>query len=282
MATRKMYQRPDLVVKRVISYTVLTICSITMIIPFIWMFTTSLKPTNEVFTFPPTLFASRIDWSNYGRMFQRFPFALYLLNSAKITFFVVVLQLFTSCMAGYVFARIKFRFSDKLFLLYLATMMVPSQVTVIPTFILMKTYKLVDTHWALILPGIVSAYGTFLLRQFFITVPQALEDSAKIDGCNHFQICVRIMLPLAKPTITTLAIFIFMGVWNDYFNPLIYINTDTLKTLPLGVASMQGMYATDWPMLMAGAFLSTIPVLVAFLIGQDQFVKGVMLSGMKD
>lgn len=282
MATRKMYQRPDLVVKRVISYVVLTICSITMIIPFVWMFTTSLKPTNEVFTFPPTLFASRIDWSNYVRMFQRFPFALYLLNSAKITFFVVVLQLFTSCMAGYVFARIKFRFSDKLFLLYLATMMVPSQVTVIPTFILMKTYKLVDTHWALILPGIVSAYGTFLLRQFFITVPQALEDSAKIDGCNHFQICVRIMLPLAKPTITTLAIFIFMGVWNDYFNPLIYINTDTLKTLPLGVASMQGMYATDWPMLMAGAFLSTIPVLIAFLVGQDQFVKGVMLSGMKD
>lgn len=282
MSTRKMSQRPEMVVKRVLSYIVLTLCAFTMIIPFIWMVTTSLKPTNEVFTFPPTLFASRIDWSNYGRMFQRFPFSLYFLNSAKVTFFVVVLQLFTSCMAGYVFARIKFRFAGKLFLLYLATMMVPGQVTVIPNFILMKTYKLVDTHWALILPAVVSAYGTFLLRQFFITVPQALEDSAKIDGCNHFQIFACIMLPLAKPTITTLGIFIFMSIWNDYFNPLIYINTDTLKTLPLGVASMQGMYATDWPMLMAGAFLSTIPVLVAFLIGQDQFVKGVMLSGMKD
>lgn len=273
---------PGFVAKRTLLYLVLAIGAMTMVVPFVWMITTSLKPTNEVFTFPPTLLGSRIEWENYSRMFDRFPFALYFFNSVKVTGIVVLAQLFTSCMAGYVFARIKFRGVEKIFLLYLATMMIPMQVTVIPNFVLLKEYKLVDTHWALILPAIVSAYGTFLLRQFFITVPQALEDSAKIDGCNHFQTFFTIMLPLAKPTITTLAIFIFMGVWNDYFSPLIYINTDRLKTLPVGIASMQGMYSTDWPMLMAGAFLSMLPVLIAFLIGQDQFVKGVMLSGMKD
>ncbi len=267
---------------RALLYFVLTLGALTMIVPFIWMVTTSLKPENEVFTFPPTLFGSRIEWSNYEELMKRFPFVLYLLNSFKVTSIVVVAQLFTSCMAGYVFARIKFRGVDKLFMLYLATMMVPFQVTVIPNFIMMKTYGLVDTHWSLILPAVVSAYGTFLLRQFFVTVPMALEDSAKIDGCNHFQIFWKIMLPMAKPTITTLLIFIFMGVWNDYFNPFIYINTDGLKTLPLGIATMQGMYMTNWPVLMGGAFLSMIPVLIAFLIGQDQFVKGVMLSGMKD
>ena len=267
---------------RFMAYLFLTIGALTMIIPFVWMVTTSLKPNNEVFTFPPSLFGSRLEFANYKELFGRFPFLLYLGNSFKVTLSVVELQLFTSCMAGYVFARIKFRGVDKLFLLYLATMMVPFQVTVIPNFVMMKNYGLVDTHWSLILPAVVSAYGTFLLRQFFVTVPQALEDSAKIDGCNHFQIFARIMLPMAKPTITTLLIFIFMGVWNDYFNPFIYINTDSLKTLPLGIATMQGMYMTDWAVLMAGAFLSMIPVLIAFLIGQDQFVKGVMLSGMKD
>lgn len=280
--SKNISTRPEMILKRTVTYIFLTMGALLMVIPFVWMFTTSLKPTNEVFTFPPTLFGSRIDWTNYQRMFARFPFVKYFLNSCKVTALVVLFQLFTSCMAGYVFARIKFKGADKLFLLYLATMMVPSQVTIIPNFVMMKTYKLVDTHWALILPAVVSAYGTFLLRQFFITVPQALEDSARIDGCNPFQIFMRVMMPLAKPTITTLAIFIFIGVWNDFFSPLIYINSDKLKTLPLGVASMQGMYSTDWPMLMAGSFLSVIPVLIAFLVGQDQFVKGVMLSGMKD
>ncbi len=275
-------RKPGFSLGRFVAYLFLTIGALTMIVPFVWMVTTSLKPNNEVFTFPPSLFGSRLEFANYIELFGRFPFLLYLGNSFKVTLSVVVLQLFTSCMAGYVFARIKFRGVDKLFLLYLATMMVPFQVTVIPNFVMMKNYGLVDTHWSLILPAVVSAYGTFLLRQFFVTVPQALEDSAKIDGCNHFQIFARIMLPMAKPTITTLLIFIFMGVWNDYFNPFIYINTDSLKTLPLGIATMQGMYMTDWAVLMAGAFLSMIPVLIAFLIGQDQFVKGVMLSGMKD
>lgn len=268
--------------QRTLLYVFLTLAAFTMVVPFIWMVTTSLKPTNEVFTFPPTLFGSRLEFENYVRLFERFPFVLYFWNSLKVTGSVVVLQLFTSCMAGYVFGRIHFKGSSALFLIYLGTMMVPFQVTVIPNFIIMKTYKLVDTHWSLILPAVVSAYGTFLMRQFFVTVPQALEDSAKIDGCNHFQIFTHIMLPMAKPTITTLLIFIFMGVWNDFFNPFIYINSDHLKTLPLGVATMQGLYMTDWPVLMAGAFLSTVPVLIIFIIGQDQFVKGVMLSGMKD
>ncbi|WP_017434280.1 carbohydrate ABC transporter permease [Saccharococcus caldoxylosilyticus] len=253
-----------------------------MIFPFLWMLSTSLKGMGEVFIFPPKMFGEKIHWENYLRAFDRFPFGLFFWNSLKITVIVVIGQLITSSMAGYVFARLKFRYRDYLFGLYLATMMVPGQVTMIPTFILMRHYGLVDTHAALILPGLVSAFGTFLMRQFFLTIPAALEDAAKIDGCTPFGVYWRIFLPLSKPALATLGVFIFMGMWNDFLGPLVFINSLEKMTLPLGLASMQGMYSTDWPVLMAGTVLSLLPIIIIFLLAQDFFIRGVTLSGLKD
>lgn len=268
--------------KRAISHIILSLGAAVMIFPFLWMISTSLKSMGEVFIFPPKMFGENIHWENYLRVSDRFPFGLFFWNSMKITVIVVIGQLITSSMAGYVFARLKFRYRDLLFGLYLATMMVPGQVTMIPNFILMRHYGFVDTHAALILPGLVSAFGTFLMRQFFLTIPTALEDAAKIDGCTPFGIYWRIFIPLSKPALATLGVFIFMGTWNDFLGPLVFINSLEKMTLPLGLASMQGMYSTDWPVLMAGTVLSLLPVIIIFLLAQDFFIRGVTLSGLKD
>ncbi|MFC4101340.1 carbohydrate ABC transporter permease [Paenibacillus xanthanilyticus] len=256
--------------------------SVIMLFPFIWSVCTSLKSVNEVFTYPPRFFGEELKFSNYTNMSDRFPIVQFFFNTLKITVIVVVSQLITSSMAGYVFARLRFRFREGLFGLYLATLMVPAQVTMIPTFLLMKYYGLLDSHWSLILPSLVSAFGTFLLRQFFSTIPEALEEAAKIDGCTPFGIYWRIFIPLSKPALATLGIFIMLGTWNDFVNPLVYINSMSKMTLTLGLANMQGLYSTDWPALMAATVLTVLPILIVFLSAQDIFVRGVTLSGLKE
>lgn len=266
----------------IIAHAILIFGALTMLVPFIWMLSSSFKSLSEVFVFPPSLFGERIVWENYTEISSRFDYFLYFMNSVKVSAWVVVVQVFTSALAGYVFAKLNFKGRDKIFLLYLATMMIPFHVTVITNFLQMSMYGLVNTLWSLMLPASVSAFGTFMMRQFFITVPNELCEAAKIDGCNPFTTFIRICLPMAKSTIATLSIFCFMGVWNDYFTPLIYINDARKYTLPLGLASMKGMYSTDWPVLMASSVISVLPVLIAFLLAQDAFVKGVMMSGMKE
>lgn len=267
---------------KTVAHIVLILGSLTMLIPFIWMLSSSIKSLGEVFQFPPTLLGERLVWENYTQISSRFDYFAYFLNSVKVSAWVVVFQVFTSATAGFVFAKLNFKGRDKIFLLYLATMMVPFHVTVITNYLQMSMYGLVNTLWSLMLPASVSAFGTFLMRQFFITVPNELIEAAKIDGCNPFTTFIRIAFPMAKSTIATLCIFCFMNVWNDYFTPLIYINDARKYTLPLGLASMKGMYSTDWPVLMAASVIAVLPVLVAFLLAQDAFVKGVMMSGMKD
>ena len=267
---------------KIVAHIVLILGSLTMLIPFIWMLSSSFKTLGEVFQFPPTLLGERLVWENYTQISSRFDYFAYFLNSVKVSAWVVVFQVFTSATAGFVFAKLNFKGRDKIFLLYLATMMVPFHVTVITNYLQMSMYGLVNTLWSLMLPASVSAFGTFLMRQFFITVPNELIEAAKIDGCNPFTTFIRIAFPMAKSTIATLCIFCFMNVWNDYFTPLIYINDARKYTLPLGLASMKGMYSTDWPVLMAASVIAVLPVLIAFLLAQDAFVKGVMMSGMKD
>lgn len=263
------------------AHILLLLGSLAMLFPFIWTICTSLKESSEVFTYPPKFFGEELKWGNYERMTERFPFYQFFFNSLKITVVVVIAQLITSSMAGFVFARLKFRGRDGLFGLYLATLMVPAQVTMIPTFLLMKYYGLLDTHWSLILPGAVSAFGTFLLRQFFIGIPSALEEAAKIDGCTPFGIYWRIFIPLSQPALATLGIFITMGTWNDFINPLVFLSSMDKMTLTLGLANMQGLYSTDWPALMAATVITVLPILIVFLMAQDAFVKGVTLSGLK-
>ncbi len=271
----------ELVVK-IVAHLILLLGAFTMLVPFIWMASSSLKSLGEVFVFPPTLFGKRLVWENYTQISARFNYFLYFMNSVKVSVWVVFWQVMTSATAGYTFAKLNFKGRDKIFLLYLGTMMIPFHVTVITNYLQMSMYGLVNTLWSLMLPASVSAFGTFLMRQFFITVPGELIDAAKIDGCNPLTTFFRIAFPLAKPTIATLCIFCFMNVWNDYFSPLIYINDARKYTLPLGLASMKGMYSTDWPVLMASSVIAVLPVLIAFLLAQDAFVKGVMMSGMKD
>ena len=274
-------KRKQLIVK-IVAHLVLLLGAITMLVPFIWMLSSSVKSLGEVFVFPPTLFGEKIVWENYTKISSRFDYLAYFLNSVKVSAGVVIFQVFTSATAGYVFAKLNFKGRDRIFTLYLATMMIPFHVTVITNFLQMSMYGLVNTLWSLMLPASVSAFGTFLMRQFFVTVPNELIEAAKIDGCNPFKTFLQICFPMAKPTIATLSIFCFMNVWNDYFTPLIYINDSRKYTLPLGLASMKGMYSTDWPVLMASSVISVLPVLIAFLFAQDAFVKGVMMTGMKE
>lgn len=269
-------------ITKIISHAVLLAGSFLMLVPFLWMLSSSFKDLGEVFVFPPKLLGKRLVWQNYTNISSRFDYFGYFMNSIKVSVWVVFFQVFTSALAGYVFARLNFKGRDKIFMLYLGTMMIPFHVTVITNFLQMSTYGLVNTLWSLMIPPMVSAFGTFLMRQFFITVPRELDEAAKIDGCNPFQIFIQILLPMAKSTIATLVIFCFMNTWNDYFTPLIYINNAKKYTLPLGLASMKGMYSTDWPVLMASSAIAVLPVLIVFLFTQDAFVKGVMLSGLKD
>lgn len=277
-----MSNKKKKLIGKVIAHLILILGSVIMLVPFFWMLSSSFKSLGEVFVFPPTLFGERLVWENYTQISGRFDYFAYFLNSVKVSAWVVFFQVFTSATAGYVFAKMNFKGRDKIFTLYLATMMIPFHVTVITNFLQMSMYGLVNTLWSLMLPASVSAFGTFLMRQFFITVPNELVEAAKIDGCNPIVTFLRIAFPMAKSTIATLCIFCFMNVWNDYFTPLIYINDARKYTLPLGLASMKGMYSTDWPVLMASSVIAVLPVLIAFLCAQDAFVKGVMMSGMKD
>lgn len=277
-----MSEKTKIRVSRLSLHFVLIIGAVSMLVPFLWMLSSSFKSLGEVFLFPPTLFGERFVWENYTRISARFDYFAYFMNSMLVSAWVVFFQVFTSATAGYVFAKMNFKGRDKIFILYLATIMVPFHVSIITNFLQMSMYGLANTLWSLMLPVSVSAFGTFLMRQFFVTVPSELLEAAKIDGCNPFMTFIRIALPMAKPTIATLSIFCFMGVWNDYFTPLIYINDARKYTLPLGLASMKGMYSTDWPVLMAASVISTLPVLVAFIFAQDTFVKSVMMTGIKD
>lgn len=265
----------------ILKYFFLIIGALIMLVPFIWMLSTSFKDLKEVFVFPPELFGERLKWENYLNISQRFDFLTYFFNSIKVAVWVVIFQVATSASAGYVFAKLNFKGRDKIFMLYLATMMIPFHVTVITNFLQMSAYGLVNTLWSLMLPASISTFGTFLMRQFFMTVPEELIEAAKIDGCNPFTTFIKIALPLSKSSLATLSIFSFMNTWNDYFTPLVYLNDMSKYTLPLGLASMKGLYSTDWPVLMAASVLAILPVLIAFLFAQEAFVKGITMSGLK-
>lgn len=255
--------------------------SLCIVLPFVLMCATSFKEAGEIFTYPPRIFGKVFTFENYDWLFNKVTFLQYFMNSLKIAVIVTIGQLFTSSLAGYVFAKLKFKGRDKLFFLYLATLMVPAHVTLIPNFIIFKILGLVDTHTALILPGLATAFGTFLMRQFFITMPDELSEAAKIDGCSQFGIFSKIFLPLSKPALATLGIFVFNGSWTDYLNPLVFIISPEKVTLTVGVASLQGTYATNWGVLMAGLTISVLPVLILFFAAQDFFVKGIVMTGMK-
>ncbi len=208
-------------------------------------------------------------------------FAVFYLNSVLVAICVTIGQVLTSSLAAYAFARLNFPGRDKLFLGYLGTLMVPYVVTMIPVFILLRMMHLIDTYAALILPAMFSAYGTFMLRQFFVTIPTELEDAARIDGCGKWRIYTNVILPLSKPALATLTTFVFLGNWNSFMWPLIVISSPEKKTLPIGLYAFMGQYNTEWTLLMAASMMVLLPVLIVFILGQRYFVKGIVLSGLK-
>jgi multiple sugar transport system permease protein len=212
------------------------------------------------------------------------PFALFYLNSLFVCAAVTAAQVATSALAAYAFSRLRFPGREKIFFSYLATMMIPGSVTLIPVFVLMRVFGWIDTYKALIIPAAFSAYGTFLLRQFFMTIPRDLEDAAKIDGCSHWSIFVRVILPLSKTALATLTVFVALGNWVSFMWPLLVTNSAAKRTLPVGLAYFQELYQyaqPDWGLLMAGSLITTVPVMIIFLFSQKFFVEGIKLQGMK-
>jgi len=265
----------------VIIYIVCIVIGVTMLVPFLWMISTSLKTQYDAVKVPPVWIPSAPQWDNYVKLFTDQPMLKFLLNTVKIVLIVILGQLFFSSLCAYAFARIPFKGRNAFFLLYIGTLMVPGQVTMIPTYLIFGRLNLTDTHIPLILPAFFSAFGVFLLRQFFMSLPRELEESAEIDGCNPFQIYYKIMLPLIKPAVMTLTVFTLMNTWNDYLGPLIYLSTPEKYTMTLGIAYFKGTYTTQWNMMMAGAVISVIPILTVYLFGQKYFVEGIAFSGIK-
>ncbi len=266
--------------KRLGLHALLLAGSVVMLVPFVWMLSTSLKEPGDVFIYPPQWIPQPVVWENYLETVTIMPFGRFYLNSAIQAVSVTVLQLLTASLAAFAFARLRFRGRDALFLLYLATMMIPFQVTMIPNFIVMRFLNWIDTFRALILPPAFSAFSTFLLRQYFMSIPAELDDAARVDGASSFRIWWQILIPLSGPALATLAIFTFLGQWNNFLWPLVVTNSEEMWTLPVGLASFQGQYSIEWHLLMAGSVIAVVPILIIYLVGQKWFVRGITLTGM--
>ncbi|MBN1872387.1 MAG: carbohydrate ABC transporter permease [Candidatus Omnitrophica bacterium] len=271
-------------IRKLATYVVLILGSISMILPFLWMLSTSLKEPQAIYTFPPRWIPEPIIFESYIKVWKIVPFARFYLNSIFIALCVTLGQVMTSAFAAYAFSRLRFPGRDKLFFAYLATMMIPYSVILVPVYILMVYFRWIDSYKALILPAMFTAYGTFMLRQFFMTIPRDLEDAARIDGCSLFGIFWRIIIPLSKPALATLTMFTFMASWNNFMWPLLVTESVEKKTLPIGLAYFQEVYQytqPDWSLLMAGSLLAVLPVIVMFVFNQRFFVEGIKLTGIK-
>ncbi|WP_396426737.1 carbohydrate ABC transporter permease [Lederbergia sp. NSJ-179] len=256
--------------------------SLIMIFPFLWSISSSLKDISQIFIVPPEFIPKPFVWSNYPASLRAMPFGKAYWNSFYITAVIVVVQLVTASMAAYAFAKIKFKGSNFLFIFFLATMMIPKQVTMIPTYMIMDKIGWLDTHLSLIVPGaLFNAFAVFLLRQFIMGIPNELEEAAVMDGANPIKIYWSVILPLIKPALAAVGIFIFMGAWNNFLEPLIYLSTPELFTVPLLLDYFKGYYVMDWPLMMAGSTISIIPVLIIYIIAQRHIIEGVALTGIK-
>jgi len=282
-------------VTRATSHVVLLFGAVLMLLPFAWMVSTSLKPQYELFTVPPTWIPSELRWDTYAKAMSAGNFGRYALNSLSLAIANMITNVSLAALAGYAFARLRFPGRRVLFVLVLATLMVPYQVTIIPLFVIVRHIPLfggndilgqggigwINSYWGLIVPGAVGAFGIFMLRQFFQTLPRELEDAARIDGAGEFRIFWQIMLPLAMPAIATLAIFSFQVGWNAFFWPLLITTTDDMRTIQLALTVFVQQYSTQWDQLMAATVVATAPVILAFAFGQRLLVRGIAFTGLK-
>ncbi|HEY3108467.1 MAG TPA: carbohydrate ABC transporter permease [Chloroflexota bacterium] len=265
-----------------LAHGMLTVGAVTMVIPFLWMLHTSTMPTAEAYKYPPILVPSRRAWENYRVALSLLPFGRFYLNSLFVSSAITVAQLLTCSLGAFAFARLRFPGRDGLFLIYLATMMVPFEVTLIPNFVIVRELAWVDTYWALTVPMVFSAYGTFLLRQYFKTIPSELDDAARIDGAGYLTIYARIFIPLSGAALATLGVFVFLFFWNTLLWPLVVTNSMEMRTVPFGLAMFLGKdQIVQWNLLMAASTVAIVPTLIVFLAAQKYFVQGITLTGIK-
>ena len=262
-------------------HAVLVLGALAMVVPFIWMLLTSVKSLGESTQIPPVILPSTFRWSNYSEVVQTLPFLKFYQNTVLMTAGRTIGQLIFCSLAAYAFARIDFPGRNVLFVLVLSVLMIPAHVFLIPQYLIMKNLGWLNSLQALIVPGLFSAFGTFMLRQFFMGLPRELEEAAKLDGANHFQIYARVMLPLALPGLIALAIFTILWSWNDLIWPLVVNDSPDKMTLSAGLASLQGQHMTNYPVVMAGAVLATWPMLLMFIVLQRYFIEGIAITGTK-
>jgi len=267
---------------RLLFHVVMIVGCGVVLLPFLWMVASSLKTADAVIAFPPQWLPNPVVWDNYPQSWAVLPMGPAYLNSFKISSLDMVGGLLTCSMAAYAFARLRFPGNNVLFIVLLATLMIPQEVNLIPLYILFKQVHWIDTHWPLIVPPILqNPYGVFLLRQFFRSLPGELEDAARIDGANPWTIYTRIVLPLAVPALVTLGIFIFLFNWNQFLTPLIYLNSQSNFTVPMLLTAYVADYGTQWGLMMAASTLAMAPLIVVYALGQRYFIEGIALSGLK-
>ena len=278
----KMKRRRKVKASTIILHIALIIGALIMVFPFIWTISSSLKSVSQIFIVPPEFIPKPFVWSNYTDSLKALPFGRAYWNSFYITVLIVGIQLITASMAAYAFAKIRFPGVNFLFIFFLATMMIPKQVTMIPMYMIMSKIGWLDTHLTLIVPGaLFNAFSVFLLRQFVMGIPNDLEEAAVIDGANPLKIYWKVILPLIRPALAAVGIFAFMSTWNNFLEPLIFLSTPKLFTVPLLLNYFKGLHATDWGLMMAGSTISIIPVLIVYVIAQRQIIEGVALTGIK-
>ena len=262
-------------------YGLLVLGALLALLPMVWMVSASLMPTGQASAYPPRLFPSEVTFEHYTTLFTRLNLGRYLLNSTFIAVSVTAISLLINAMAGYAFAKLRFRGRDRLFRILAAGLVVPVQVTMLPLFLLLKQFGLINTYWGVILPTLASIFGIFLIRQYALGIPDDLLDAARIDGASEFRIFRSIVLPTIVPILATLAIWTFLTTWNDFMWPLIVLSDESRYTLPVALANLVGEHVQDTELMMAGSVLTTLPVLLVFLFLQRYYIQGVMAGSVK-
>ncbi len=262
-------------------YVLLILSALVMLLPFAWMISASLKLDKDVFSFPIQWIPSEPRWENYAEIWTTIPLGLFIKNTAKLTIIVTFLQLLTSSFAAYAFAKLQFKGRNLLFLGYVATIAMPWHVYMVPQFIMMRSFGLNNTHLSIIFLQAFSAFGVFLMKQFYMSVPDELCEAARIDGMSEYSIWWKIMLPLSKPALSTLTIFTFVNTWNDFLGPLLYLTRTELKTIQIGLRMFISQYSSEYGLIMAASVVALIPVVIVFLSLQKFFVQGVATAGLK-
>lgn len=266
---------------KAITYISLIILSLLVLIPFFWMISSSLKADNQVFTIPIDWIPDEPRWSNFSVIWQQIPLLTFFKNTIFLSVVITFIQVLTSSFAAYGFSKMQFKGRNTLFLAYIGTIAVPWQAYMIPQFIMMREFHLTDTLWSLVLLQAFSAFGVFLMRQYYMSIPEELSESARIDGLSEYGIYFRIILPLSKPAITTLAVLTFVNTWNDYMGPFIYLSSTEVKTIQLGLRMFVTLYDAQYALIMAASLVSIIPITIVFLFAQRYIIEGIATTGMK-